>query len=218
MNLHVSKKIVASAVLGAILLMIIPLGVACDEETTSPSTTMPTSFNITSASSMSVNGLSLSLSLNSTSFQSSQEVKIVIDEKNTLSATNNVPASRNWPMQGLSAISNGTLGTLNYPMGVAIFYGYYTSADISSATPLQLYPGIHISSPMILSRIDEYVFQPSSDIADVWGSADPNPAFTAMKMNAEITVWLTSFTPGVYTVFGGDEWGASVILHFVVSS
>jgi len=28
---------------------------------------------------------------------------------------------------------------------------------------------------------------------------------------------LNIFTPGIYTVVGGDEWGALVILHFTIS-
>ena len=45
-------------------------------------------------------------------------------------------------------------------------------------------------------------------------------------MSSEITVtgyWingqeamLSNFTPGVYTVVGGDEWDALAVLHFVV--
>ena len=44
-----------------------------------------------------------------------------------------MPAAKKWPLQGLSL---GPCGTLNYPFGVAIFAGYYTSANISTATPL----------------------------------------------------------------------------------
>jgi hypothetical protein len=46
-------------------------------------------------------------------------------------------------------------------------------------------------------------------------------------MNAEVQTngyWMASqnlneynFTPGVYTVVGGDEWGSLVVLHFTVS-
>jgi hypothetical protein len=169
-----------------------------------------------------VNGLSLSLSLNSTTLQPGQEISVLIDEQNTLTTVNNVSASNGWPLKGLSL---GPCGTVNYPIGVAIFQGYYTSSNVSSATPLQLYkPGIYYC-PMILSYISGYVFQPSSDIAGVLSDSDPTPQLTN-KMTSEITVtgyWLngqeatlSNFTPGVYTVVGEDEWGALAVLHFVV--
>lgn len=188
------------------------------------STSVPITFDITSITSASVDGLSLSLSLNSATLQPGQEIAIVIDEKNTLSATNKVAASGNWPLKGLNV---GPCGILNYPLGVAISQGYYTSANISSATPLKLYdPGAIYNCPMILSAITSYVFQPSSNVAAIFGSCDPNPCLTT-DMNARITAtgyysgnpkaMLNTFTPGVYTVFGADEWGTSAVLHFIVS-
>jgi hypothetical protein len=184
--------------------------------------------------SLSVNGLKLSLSLNSTTLQPGQELSIVVDEQNTLPVANNVLSSRNWPLNGLSV---GPCGTLNYPFGVAIFQGYYSSADVSEATPLMLYdPSAGYFCPMILSEITAYVFQPSSDTAAIFGSCDPNPCFTT-KINTEVTAtgyWTggpsptltnftpgpgvyTNFTPGVYTIVAGDEWGTLAVLHFVVS-
>ncbi len=213
---------------GLVLLVIALIGLpACAATTeTKPTVTPPISTlppNTSSTTSESVNGLILSLSLNSTTFQPGQEISVVIDEQNTLAAVNNVSASNGWPLRGLSV---GPCGTLNYPMGVAIFQGYYTSSNVSSATSLQLYqPGIY-HCPMILGGINAYVFQPSSDIASVFGSCDPNPCLTDFKISSEITVtgyWtngqeatLSNFTPGVYTVVGGDEWGALAVLHFVV--
>jgi hypothetical protein len=29
---------------------------------------------------------------------------------------------------------------------------------------------------------------------------------------------LTNFSPGVYTVVGGDEWGNLIVLHFMVAN
>jgi hypothetical protein len=170
-----------------------------------------------------VNGLILSLALNSTTFQPGQEISVVIDEQNTLATVNNVFASNSWPLRGLSV---GPCGTLNYPFGVAIFQGYYTSSNVSSAKQLQLYkPGIYFC-PTMLAEINAYAFQPSSDNASVFGSCNPNPCINDFKIESEVTVtgyWLNgqeatfgNFTPGVYTVVGGDEWGALAVLHFVV--
>jgi hypothetical protein len=177
-----------------------------------------------SATSLSPIGLKLSLSLDSTIYQPGQQVTIVIDETNTLSKTNNVSTSNKWPLNGLSV---SPCGTLNYPFGVAIFSGYYTSGDISSATPLKLYDPVAMHScPMILSGIKTYAFQPTSDVAAIFQISDTNPVLTE-DMNAEVQamgywmgtsiVSLTGFATGVYTVVGGDEWGALVVLHFTVS-
>lgn len=213
---------------GLVLLVAALIGLtACGATTeTTPTVTSSTSTplpNASSTTSKSVNGLSLSLSLNSTTFQPGQEVAVVLDEQNMLATVNDVSTSNSWPLSGLIL---GPCGTLNYPIGIAIFQGYYTSSNVSSATPLQLYkPGIY-HCPMILSGINAYAFQPLSDSASVIGSCEPNPCFTDFKVSSEVTVtgyWsngqesiLGNFTPGVYTVVGGDEWGSLAVLHFIV--
>ena len=189
--------------------------------------TATTPFNNgNSASSKSVSGLSLSLSLDSKTYQSGQQVGIYIDEKNTLSKTNTITTSAKWPVSGLGV---GPCGPLNYPFGVAVFQGNYSAADISTATPLQIYePGIY-HCPDILADISSYVFQPLSDTAAVFQMSESTAGFTA-GMNAEFEpaptgYWasnnvgaaFTNFEPGTYTVVAGDEWGALVVVHFTVS-
>ena len=203
------------------------LGAGCGNasiETTTPTTI---DFNgVTSASSKSANGLNLSLSLDSTTYQPGQQISLVLDEKNTLSITNHVPASQNWPLEGLSL---GPCGTLNYPFGMSIFQGYCAAADVAKAVPLMLYnPNTIYHCPMILSEITAYDFQPTSDIAAIFGSCSPNPCAEDVQMNVAVsetgywtgngpTMTLNHFTPGVYTVVGGDEWGTLLVLHFTVS-
>ena len=183
--------------------------------------------NGNSASSKSVNGLSLSLSLDSKTYQSGQQVGIDIDEKNTLSKTNTITSSAKWPISGLGV---GPCGPLNYPFGIAIFKGSYASANVSSATPLQIYePGIY-HCPMILAGISSYVFQPLSDIASVFQMSEATAVINNMEMDTEFEpaptgYWasnnvgaaFTHFEPGIYTVVGGDEWGNLIILHFTVA-
>jgi hypothetical protein len=175
-----------------------------------------------------VKGLMLSLSLNSTTFQLGQEVSVVIDEQNTLAKVNNVSTSNSWPLEGLTV---GPCGPLDYPIGWEIFQGYYTSPNVSSATPLQVYdPSAAYGCPGVSGIISAYVFQPSSDIANVLyhcNQYDSNQ-YISLKMSSEISVtgywtWANhhepvfgNFTPGVYTVVGGDEWGSLAVLHFVV--
>lgn len=207
-----------------VLLVITLIGLpACGESTkTTPTATPPISTFTTNTSSKSANGLMLSLSLNATTFQPGQEISVVIDEQNTLATENNVTASYSWPLEGLS------LGNpcKTYPMGMAIFQGYYTSSNVSSATPLRIYSPSNVTSCGFPPAVSYYSFAPLSDIANVFIIGDLNPSLTDFKIRSEITVtgyWLNSqettpnnFTPGVYTVVGGDEWGALAVLHFVV--
>jgi len=190
--------------------------------------TATTPFNNgNSASSKSVSGLELTLSLDSKTYQSGQQVGIDIDEKNTLSKTNTINSSTKWPVSGLRV---GPCGTLNYPFGIAVFQGNYTAANISSATPLQIYePGTYMC-PMILSDTSSYVFQPLSDNAAIFQMSEPTAVFS-MAMNTEFEpaptgYWasndvgaaFTNFEPGVYTIAAGDEWGALVVVHFTVTN
>jgi hypothetical protein len=179
---------------------------------------------VNSAASNSISGLSLSLSLDSATYQPGQTVNIAVDEFNTLTKTNNVAAAGNWASPGLSV---GPCGTLNYPFGIAIFQGYHTAGDLAYAAPLKLdNPNAVYNCPMILAEISTYAFQPSGDSADVFQLGGIEPVLTE-QMNAQIHLtgyWtgspngiLNGFAPGVYTVVAGDEWGALVVLHFTVS-
>jgi len=172
----------------------------------------------------SAHGLSLSLSLDSTTYYTGNRVSIVVNEKNTLSKTNKVATSEKWPVGGLSV---GPCGTYDYPFGEAIFQGNYMAANILSGTPLELYdPILRHSCPLILSEISSYVFQPSSDIADMFQMSGSTAALTGEEMNSDVRpmpmgYWngstITDFEQGVYTVVAGDEWGTLVVLHFTVS-
>ena len=196
--------------------------------TTTTSTTTVTNFNdVNTASSKTVSGLSLSLYLDSKTYQQGQQVNIVVDEKNTLKTTNIIASSTKWPVSGLRV---GPCGTLNYPFGFAIFQGNYTAANVSSATPLQIYQPATYTCPMIIGNISSYVFQPLSDTASVFQMSESTAVFDNMAMNTEfepgprgywasnnIGAAFTLFEPGVYTVVAGDEWGALVVVHFTVS-
>jgi hypothetical protein len=212
-------------IVAAVFIMLLFLLTGCskliDSSTQTESTVPPV---VNSASSNSVSGLNLSLSLDSATYQPGQTVNIAVDEINTLTKTNNVSAAGNWVFPGFSV---GPCGTLNYPFGIAIFQGYYTAGDLSSLTPLKLNnPDAVYNCPMIPAEISTYAFQPSGDTADVFQFGGINPVLTE-KMNAQIHpagYWtgspngaLINFVPGVYTVVAGDEWGAMVFLHFTVS-
>ena len=197
------------------MLGILATSAGCGNHSNHITTPTTAGFNgVNSASSKSANGLSLSLSLDSTTYQPGQQLTIVIDEINTLSKTNKVYTADKWPLTGLSV---SPCGTLNYPFGVSIFQGNYTTANVSSAMPLTLfYPGELHGCPMILSGISSYVFQPLNDVAALYQISNTEPFIE--KINTEVqTTGLTDADSGVYTVVAGDEWGNMVVLHFTVS-
>jgi len=78
------------------ILLFCMLAVAAGCGNSTPTTTSTTTFTTThpsalnTSSSQSANGLSLSLSLDSAAYQPGQNITIVVDEKNTLSKTNNI--------------------------------------------------------------------------------------------------------------------------------
>lgn len=168
-------------------------------------------------------GLAMTLSVNTASLRTGQSLNITISERNTMDKVNRVPAAQAWAVDGLTL---GPCGTLNYPVGLALYKGYYAAATIGGATPLKLYnPDTAYHCPMILSGITAYEFQPSSTMADVYGSCAPNPCIKGMSIDPYFIAkgyWSGSpatfhnFEPGIYTVVGGNEWGALAFLYVQV--
>ena len=217
-NMHKITIIVSISLLTLILVMVC----SCKSSPT-PSTT--TDFNSdNSATLKSANGLSLSLSLDSTIYNPSQQISIVIDEKNTLSKTNIVSISNKW---SYSYLTLGQCGTYLLPFGVALLQGYYSSTNISTATPLMFYDYSVQPCPIVFGKITTYDFKPSSDIATIQYKSQPGtqPIKTNVAFSLQLTGYWTgspppikkNFEPGDYTVVAGDEWGNLVIVHFTVS-
>jgi hypothetical protein len=167
-------------------------------------------------------GLNLSIAVNTTLLQSGQGIEITINETNTLDALNTVSATTGW--QSTPQLSLGPCGVGDYPMGLAICQGYYTPSSISSAEPLYIYAPGTFACPMLIRLITSYTFQPLSNMASI---SPPSNSFF-MPMNSSFAAngyWtgnlkgqteFSNFSPGIYTVVGGDEWGQLVLLHFVV--
>ncbi len=111
---------------------------------------------------------------------------------------------------------------MNYPVGIAIYQGYYVSANITAAKALQLYdPNAVFHCPLILSGITSFAFEPNSSSAAVFGSCGQNPCLTeAVDPGVSVSGhWVNDrmqFFSGVYTIVAGDEWGNLIILHFIV--
>jgi len=178
--------------------------------------------NNTASDSNSGLGIRLDLSVNSTSLKPGDKITITISESNLRLVLNEVRAASAWKLQGLSL---GPCGTVNRPIGFAIFKGNYTRENLSAKHPLQLYqPGAYFC-PMILSRINSYVFEPLSNLADVEGfklqiedQTQVAGAWCEPILPFPGLATFHPFSPGVYTVVGGDEWGDLIVLHFTVSS
>jgi len=74
-----------------------------------------------------------------------------------------------------------------------------------------------------------YVFAANGDNATGYGPCNAGPCFTEpMRLDRSLSRYLiispflnsgafTIFSPGVYTIVGGDEWGDLVLLHFAVT-
>jgi len=171
--------------------------------------------------------LRFTLSMNLSTLSTGQPVEIEIGEQNTLLLTNTVASGHDWPITGLSL---NPCGTLNYPIGFAIFKGYHLQNNLPSTDRLDLYgPGFSFC-PLILFGINSYVFAPGSDLASINAGCSPNPCFAIpIQSRGSFTGFWSdnipymssptfhSLSPGVYTVVGGDEWGNLLVLHFVVS-
>ena len=190
-----------------------------------------TTIGLNSVAAKSANGLSFSVSTDLTTYQPGQDIEVVVDEKNTLSKTNNIPVSDNWSLDGLIRMYFGPAGYPNVPYGIAVYRGDYTSANFSTLTPLNLYDpsGEYLATAAFAPT--SYSFEPLSDIADIipgknTPAADAGSNTPIQQISAEITLkgyWTNSsvpnfnyFDPGVYTVVGGDEWGNLVFVHFTV--
>ena len=213
----------------SITMLTLTIIVGCTTSTSpTPTLTSTTSTPITldqySSTVISSYGLSLTLSLNSTTYHPGEQISITIDEKTILAIKNNIHVANGWPVQGLTL---GPCGTLNYPFGISILRGYCDSKSAVAITPLQLIdPNAVWHCPMILAAVS-YDFQPGSDVAFIYTSYYPEAASGSINMTTKVT-WVgfwtgsccnatfSNFTPGIYTVVGGDEWGALVILHFTI--
>jgi hypothetical protein len=211
--------------LTAILLLLSIMAAGCGKNNTSQTSSSTTTDNseLNSVSTESVNGLSLSLSTDRITYKHGQEVSITFDEKNTLSTTNNVPATDNLPSEFMSGFPNDP----SFPLGLAVLRGNYTGLNYSTVTPLIIFhPGEVYTGTAIIAAPTSYSFQPFIDVATLNGG-DYNSS-DAIRLHIEISVngyWPNkessssrNLEPGVYTVVAGDEWGTLVILHFTVTN
>lgn len=223
----------ALVVAGVLALLILPLNSPNLSQTTSSSsaalsTSQSSSLTATAEPIRDLGGsgevvltnsdLNLGLFLNSLVIGAGNGVSVQIDEKNPTDRGILVSTANDWAVPGLTL---GQCGTLNDPFGVGIFPGYYTSENVSAASALTLYPPGTDNCPGILSGITGYSFEGMGNVAGIMQGQDSTPVlFEHMDVNVTASGYWTStfhlFSPGYYTVVGGDEWGTLIILHFLL--
>ncbi|MGC8557426.1 MAG: hypothetical protein ACP5NC_00320 [Nitrososphaeria archaeon] len=190
--------------------------------------------SLTYATQVHSNGMELMLSINSSSMMQGGSITVNVSLINTLHIINHVSAEHYW---SIDDVSLGACDNINYPMGIAVFNGYYTSANISDVrNPLTIFrPTV---CPMFIVYIREYQFYPYGSAASIKGPSMINGTYyvNSYMISREFTLSgyyaqqqepangsnisshliLNQFSPGTYTIVGADEWGGFVILHFNV--
>jgi hypothetical protein len=174
--------------------------------------------------------LLLVLRTNSSVLTGGQAILVNVSLFNVSGRSNYVPEGSDWIN---SDLSTGPCGSLNMPIGFAIYAGNYSMEDLLDLKPaaLGLYHLGFYSCPAIF-YVGGYQFQSNSDVATVFSSPVDNSSaiFTAPMSGAGSFrgSWTTgtdafgngaqlqNFGPGVYTVVGGDEFGDVVLLYFTV--
>jgi hypothetical protein len=191
-------------------------------------TVSPTSITVGS-----VQGLTLTLSLDNVAYQPGQGVTVTLDEWNTLPVENVVATATLYGIRtglGGAAAASG-------PLGVALYKGHYVpGATQSTAMQLSLYnpyPYVMYLGP-IPEMVNSYRFAPLNDMAVK--VTENHILATDSSILTELPTWPSAYpvrlqytinqywqggeavvlTPGVYTVVAQDEWGATAVLNFTV--
>jgi hypothetical protein len=181
---------------------------------------MLTQVNITEGftlTNQSAGGLLLLLKLNSSRMNSGASVRISVSDYNPSRVELNLSKETAWPLDDLST---GGCPSLYLPFGISVFQGRYTSANVSQAVPLRIFPVV--PCPMLVRYITGYLFQPMSDNATVLPGMGEVPIATQVSLSGTYNATggkpsvLVPFAPGTYTIVAGDEWGNLTFAYFVV--
>jgi hypothetical protein len=162
-------------------------------------------------------GLRLTLNIGRSTLPQDEGVSMSISLDNTLNTQNNV--TRGKPI----SLNLGPCPVL--PLGVGIFQGNYDIGNVSQGEPLGLVSPGSYSCPATGVAV-RYSFAPLSDKAtpvgqqtteevassiEYWGYWTGQPPFYPPTNAA-----FQSFSPGIYTMVGEDDWGQVTVLHFRV--
>jgi hypothetical protein len=172
--------------------------------------------------------LNLELSIGAPAVGQANAVQLNITEYNEATTQDNVSASNAWPVSGLSL---GPCGTLEFPFGIAVYQGHYTSQNMSSATPLVIFtPNANGTAQPSRAdcpanpQVSSYDFAPMSDSAVTslaWAGESSSAAYPISASFSITGYWngtsgFTTFGKGTYTVVAGDEWGKASVQYFSI--
>ncbi len=211
--------------------------------------TNPSSVSQASSSSSTLgsNGLSLSLSISATTQRQisvGQDLQVNLSLFNTLPRVNSVPASRDWPFQGVP-VAFWPPCYVGVPVEAVVLEGNYTLQDLQNALTAILSVQCTLST-----NVDHVVFQPTGSQANITGTFYQNRTYGPYPLSVNFTTsgyWTlprnpggnglfpfnrvegpgqyppeppeaTPFVPGVYTVAVCDEWGQAVVIHFTMTN
>jgi hypothetical protein len=164
-------------------------------------------------------GIRLVISLNASTIHVGGSVNYTASVYNTRPSENNVSPASDWAAPSLILTP---CGPTDSPIAYAIMPGHYVSANISEARSIDY--GLMCTT--VMGGVTVYSFQPTSDIASVFGTCKPNPCFTRPVSTWRVFSQYPSgaggefqwvnFKTGAYTVVAEDEWGDIALASFVV--
>jgi hypothetical protein len=205
----------------------LPLPVTVKVVTALPAPGATISASPTSVTVSSVQGLTLTLTIDNATYSPGQAVTVTADERNTLPVENVVAAAVPegiWRGLGIPAKARG-------PIRIELYQDIYNPWEPQpDAAGLYLYDPHGVYFGPIPDAVSSFRFEPSSDttIAVVEGFAGSTRQTTLIRAAHPVRLERTitqhwqdgeakSFTTGVYTVVARDEWGAVAALTFKVS-
>jgi DNA-binding transcriptional ArsR family regulator len=138
-------------------------------------------------------GIRLTASLNATAIKSGQTVQVNIDALNMLPQPLKVYATLPMPVYGMDSDASGFP---DFPIGIALYSGYFTCYNVSAAQPLSIHlERIYLSGSCPISgcpSLDYVVLQPSSENASATGS--PYWKVQPMHLVATVSAYYTLVT------------------------
>jgi hypothetical protein len=210
--------------------------------TTSTSTvTVPLVSGATALDSNGSTAVDLILALNATTLKAGQSLNVSVSLFNALPSVNSVPASTDWPFQGVP-VTFWAPCYFQPAIHAVVLEGNYTLQELLSVANFTI--GYQCAEG---GSVDHVIFEPESSQANltgdfgvasfVYGTVGPDrlslnftvdgywdllnlsKMFSAPVICEQYCPTLpvaTPFSPGVYTVAVADEWGQAAILHFTV--
>jgi hypothetical protein len=149
--------------------------------------TSPSMVNLSQMS----NGIELTASLNATTMKTGQTVRVTVDALNTLPEPLKVFTTLPFPVYGMDSAASGLA---DLPLGMALYSGYFTCSNVSSAQPLS----IHLEQLATgcgsggCPTLDYVVLQPTSGNASAnWGASSGYWDVQPMHLVATVSAYYT---------------------------